>query len=241
MTRISSRSIEIWFSNSSRWLCMLMYSPAAMEKAPARRPATPARTMNWLPAAAPAAAPATPMTSERLLTRPSFAPKTAARSVPERPPRCHASSRARLLVPALPPAVQLLPDLGVLAFVGRDLCRFGRELRRVSRFLVAFQRLDEVRHRVRAEHARQPDDRPHADARRARIRNRRTCLRQTIGPDLGVAPLVAGNSAERRGAVRILLDLGKSVVKNDRVTFEPEVGEARLALLFGQLKSCLCH
>ena len=50
MTRISSRSMSIWFSNSSRWLCMLMYSPAAIEKAPASRPAMPARTMNWLSA-----------------------------------------------------------------------------------------------------------------------------------------------------------------------------------------------
>src|SRR3972149_75481 len=36
-------SISIWRSNSSRWARMETYSPAAMENAPARRPATPAR------------------------------------------------------------------------------------------------------------------------------------------------------------------------------------------------------
>ena len=42
----------------------------------------------------PDAAPATPMTSDRLLTRPSLTPKMTARSVPERPPaRCQVSRR----------------------------------------------------------------------------------------------------------------------------------------------------
>ena len=42
---ISARSRAIWRSNSSRWLCIEMYSPAAMLNAPASRPAIPARRM----------------------------------------------------------------------------------------------------------------------------------------------------------------------------------------------------
>ena len=38
---ISARSSAIWRSNSSRWLCIEMYSPAAMLNAPASRPAMP--------------------------------------------------------------------------------------------------------------------------------------------------------------------------------------------------------
>ena len=64
-----------------------MYSPAAIEKAPARSPAMPDRRMIEVSEVAPAM----PMTSERLLTRPSDAPKTIARSVPA-PPRCQFSA-----------------------------------------------------------------------------------------------------------------------------------------------------
>ena len=38
---ISARSRAIWRSNSSRWLCIEMYSPAAMLNAPASSPAMP--------------------------------------------------------------------------------------------------------------------------------------------------------------------------------------------------------
>src|SRR2546426_705104 len=51
-----------------------MYSPAAMAKAPARRPATPASTTTW----GSGLAPATPMMRLALETSPSLAPKTAA-------------------------------------------------------------------------------------------------------------------------------------------------------------------
>ena len=65
-----------------------------MLNAPASRPAIPASTMKL---GLPAEAPATPMTSERLLTRPSLTPKMTARSVPDRPPaRCHVSCLAEL-------------------------------------------------------------------------------------------------------------------------------------------------
>ena len=58
-----------------------------MEKAPASMPATPAMRMflvSWL-------APATPMMREKLETRPSLTPKTAARREPPVSRRCHAS------------------------------------------------------------------------------------------------------------------------------------------------------
>ncbi len=55
-----------------------MYSPAAIDKAPASRPATPAVTT--LAAVAPA--PATPMIRLALETSPSFTPNTAARRLP---------------------------------------------------------------------------------------------------------------------------------------------------------------
>src|SRR3989304_3649247 len=77
----SPRSSSIWRSNSSRWPRMETYSPAAMEKAPARRPATPASSTNfpsvW--------APANPMMSAALETRPSLTPKMLARRVPPPP------------------------------------------------------------------------------------------------------------------------------------------------------------
>ena len=150
MTRISSRSIEIWFSNISRWLCMLMYSPAAIEKAPASRPAMPPRTMTWLSAWAPAM----PMISDRLLTRPSFAPKTAARNVPDRPPRWSASSLSRAGHRASPTAgapVISIPVRGVLALVGRDRLGLWRLLAGVCLLLVALEGAHEVGHSVRAQ------------------------------------------------------------------------------------------
>lgn len=55
-----------------------MYSPAAMEKAPAASPASPLiTTVCWL-----AVPPATPVMRARLETSPSIAPKTAGRSQP---------------------------------------------------------------------------------------------------------------------------------------------------------------
>src|SRR6476661_1970218 len=68
-----------------------MYSPAAMLNAPARSPATPASRMKL---GFFDAAPATPMTSDRLLTRPSLTPKMTARNVPDCPARCQPSRRA---------------------------------------------------------------------------------------------------------------------------------------------------
>src|SRR5680860_1788411 len=86
---------------------MEMNSPAAMEKAPARSPATPARRMTL----ALVPAPATPITRQVLETRPSLTPNTPARSVPHRSygggrhlPRRSAWDGLRLWLPPGPPS-----------------------------------------------------------------------------------------------------------------------------------------
>src|SRR3954467_237385 len=61
-----------------------MYSPAAMEKAPAASPASPPSTT----ARCAAAPPATPAIRAKLETRPSIAPNTAGRSHPPVTSRC---------------------------------------------------------------------------------------------------------------------------------------------------------
>src|SRR5207237_5189562 len=65
-------------SSSSFCADMETNSPAAIEKAPATRPASPASLTT--PAAGPA--PATPRMSETLVSRPSLMPNTAARAAP---------------------------------------------------------------------------------------------------------------------------------------------------------------
>src|SRR4051812_15604588 len=67
-------------SSASRWELTETYSPAAIESAPATRPATPAVTIE--PLVAPEAA--TPRTRLPVDTIPSLAPSTAARSQFER-------------------------------------------------------------------------------------------------------------------------------------------------------------
>ena len=85
----SARSSSIWRSNSSRWLCIEMYSPAAIENAPASRPAIPASRMKLgLAARRPRRpSPGTGSTRGRRET-----PKMIARSVPERALRCQRSA-----------------------------------------------------------------------------------------------------------------------------------------------------
>jgi hypothetical protein len=83
----SRRSSAICRARRSRWLATDVYSPTAIEQAPARRPASPVTTS----VRGSSTAPATPRTSERFDTSPSFMPKIAARMELPRPPRCHRS------------------------------------------------------------------------------------------------------------------------------------------------------
>jgi hypothetical protein len=74
----SSRSLSTSDWMSSFWEETDTYSPAAIEKAPAARPARPVSTM----VCEPSRAPPTPAISDTLVTRPSMAPNTAGRSHP---------------------------------------------------------------------------------------------------------------------------------------------------------------
>src|SRR5487761_1428472 len=73
------RSTSSSRSRSSRWACIETNSPAAMEKAPATRPARPASRTTL----AAGGAPATPRISETFVTSPSLMPNTAARAPPD--------------------------------------------------------------------------------------------------------------------------------------------------------------
>ena len=170
---ISARSSAIWRSNSSRWLCIEMYSPAAMLKAPASRPAIPARRMKlgW-----PAAAPATPMTSDRLLTRPSLTPKMTARRVPDRPPaRCQCSrcpisaalrARRAIATPSRPESLRPGTSAPLLSRSQISACsRSSAAIAATSGeppwasysvLLVALERLDQLGDRGRSRRAGRP-------------------------------------------------------------------------------------
>jgi len=87
----SARSSVIWLSCSSRCARTETYSPAAIERLPASRPARPASSTGW----SPPPAPATPQIRLRLETRPSLTPNTAARrSLPPANARCGRSTSA---------------------------------------------------------------------------------------------------------------------------------------------------
>src|ERR1700730_12723891 len=80
----SRRSRDRSAFSVSDWECTETYSPAAIDMAPATRPATPVTTIcAWL---APDAA--IPTTRLEVETMPSLAPSPAARSQPMRPMRC---------------------------------------------------------------------------------------------------------------------------------------------------------
>src|SRR3990172_3717590 len=261
MAASSARSSSIWRSKSSRCDCMLIHSPAAIEKAPARRPAMPASRimLGW------AAAPATPITRARLLTSPSLTPKMVARSVPVWPAVCHRSraemsavERSRVgaagstpTPPAPPPAPrapphpptrppggrpagrQLPPDLGMAPLVGRDRLDLGARLALVDLLFLALERLDQIADRLRAEEAGHPDDQANAQAGPPGRRDRDALLAQLLRPDLAVAALVRGDVTEGGRAARFLLDAGQRVVQDDRVALELQVGEALLDVADG--------
>ena len=202
MASSSARSRAIWRSSTSTCERTEMYSPAAIEKAPASRPAIPERRM----IDGSAVAPATPMMSERLLTRPSDAPKTIARSVPA-PPRCQFSAfvisatlaatrprrSASTAVDGAASATwsllaDLAPHLGVPALVG------GHRRRRVERTA----RLRPAAPRGRSGAPRRPPS-------RARGRRRPGCRaarrrRGRSGPAGPGRPAVERRSRRRGGA-----------------------------------------
>ena len=81
LAMISRRSLSISRCAASDWDATEVYSPAAIENAPAASPASPARTTAeesvWS-----RVPPATPAISARFETSPSIAPNTAGRSQP---------------------------------------------------------------------------------------------------------------------------------------------------------------
>ena len=209
-------------------------------------PAAPARTMKWLPDATLPAAPATPITSDRLLTRPSLTPNIAARKVPLRPLLCHASARGRRRLRPWPLAcISLLlssfPDLGVLALICGDRRCLGSQLRGVGLLLVALEGLHQVRHGIRPERPGQHDDRPHAEAWTCEFRHIGAGFREPLGPDFRMTPLVPRYAPERRRAGRVLLDLGQSVVKHDSVALQLQVREAARTVFVIELERGFFH
>ena len=78
MVANSRSSVRTSASTCSFWVDTEVNSPRAIENAPATRPDTPLRMI----VCADAPAPPTPAMRLRLVTRPSIAPKVAARSCP---------------------------------------------------------------------------------------------------------------------------------------------------------------
>ena len=221
---ISARSRAIWRSNSSRWLCIEMYSPAAMLNAPASRPAIPARRMKLgLPGRGAGHAHDQREVADQAVADPED-------DRPERPR------------PAAGPMPRLArADLGRAARPPRDrdavAARVDRLADRASPAL-SWSQITACS-RSSAAIAATSGDAPWASyasssspssaltrsataavpsSRAARMMNR-TRIRGPIGgrdvgaevaqlrrPDVGVPALVAGDPLERRGAARVLLD-----------------------------------
>src|SRR6476646_2976987 len=126
-----------------------MYSPAAIENAPASKPASPAKAIAVL--AAPE--PAKPITSEVLDTRPSLTPNTAARSAPERSPRCQ---RSTLLIPLGSSVFRIsgnYPGMGTLVGGHR---RVRIRVALIPAGVGVFGTLEMGQHRIDGESASQP-------------------------------------------------------------------------------------
>ncbi len=133
------------------------------------------------------------------------------------------------------------PDCGMLALVGRDPGRLGRQLRRVCLLFVALESENHVGHAPSAETPSDKDDHPDACPRTIERRHFCAGLLEARGPDLGVPALVGSDPLERGGTMRFLLDLCQLVVQDDRVALELQVCQASSALVRGQRQCRLGH
>ena len=104
-----------------------MYSPAAIEKAPASRPAMPASTMKWLSAARAGDAHDQRQVADQAVVGAEDGGAQRARPAAAMPRllgrRAAAGASSRRLG-----TVSSAPDRGVLALIGRDRGRLGRQL-----------------------------------------------------------------------------------------------------------------
>jgi hypothetical protein len=137
--------------------------------------------------------------------------------------------------------LQLAPDLGMLALVGRDRRRLRCQLVGIGLFLVALEGEDHVGDGARAEQPREADDQPDSRPRPAEWRYVGAGGGQPLGPDLGVTALIARDPLEGLLARRLLFDLGQRVVEHDRVALEFEVGQAACLLVGRQHQRGICH
>ena len=125
--------------------------------------------------------------------------------------------------------LEAVPDLRVLALVGRDRRDLGRtSLRLVGVLLVTLEGLDQLGDGGGPEQPCCEDDEPDAQPRPVRRRDRGAELGEPLRPDIRMSTLVGGDPAERVGAPRVLLDAGQRVVQDDRVAFQLEVVETLL-------------
>ena len=108
--------------------------------------------------------------------------------------------------PARKAGIEPLPDLRVLALIGHDRGHGRVRLRLVELFLVAFQRLDEVRYGAGPEDACQADDETHPRTRTARAGTSTPASRSRdaqISACRRSLPAMARNAAARRGSFSI--------------------------------------
>ena len=199
---------------SSRALSSLLdwteiHSPMAIEQAPAINPATPVIRMSL--EATPA--PATPITRLALDTRPSFTPRTAARSAfpPAARPRCSRASARPIGSPRVSPT----SVARARACCSSSPANWPDSSRYASVDRASRSRMIGHHDRI-AEVAGEPAQNAGALARSARL-GIDSGLSEALLPVRGVALLVRGNVLEEPLAVRVGLCLGQSRVDGGRV------------------------
>ena len=119
----------------------------------------------------------------------------------------------------------------------------GMILAEVRLLLVALEGPDQLGDRGGPEEPGHQDD--EADAQSGTIRRRHdgAVLVEALGPDVRMPALVPGDRPEGGLAARVALDPGQSVVEDDGVAFELQVGEAARLLVGGHAanRTCACH